>query len=89
VIGAAVTGGAAGALLITGLGLFLVDPPERLASTSPDAGPRLPADKEEPAPLDEVSILPAVGPDGGMVSLAWSSDAPSRLSGRATPARAP
>ncbi|MBK8942648.1 MAG: PEGA domain-containing protein [Polyangiaceae bacterium] len=71
VIGAAVTGGAAGALLITGLGLFLVDPPERLASTSPDAGPRQPADKEEPAPLDEVSILPAVGPDGGMVSLAW------------------
>ncbi|MFO0546789.1 MAG: PEGA domain-containing protein [Polyangiaceae bacterium] len=60
VMGASIAGGAAGALLLTGLGLFLVDPP----AAAPAAGPEKKiAPETAPPPIDEITIVPVVGPE--------------------------
>ncbi len=62
-LAAGISGGVSGALLATGLGLYLVDPPERIVAPlrAPSSGPSAPAPSSTPD-LDSVSITPLLGP---------------------------
>lgn len=63
VLGAGISGGAAGALLITGLALYLVDPAERAV---PPPKPNQPAPKPgAPSAIDadDVTLVPLVSPE--------------------------
>jgi tetratricopeptide (TPR) repeat protein len=63
-IGAAVSGGVAGALAVTGLGMFLGDPPDRAVPpprVEAPPGGATPPPGDKPG-LDEVVLAPALGP---------------------------
>ncbi|MBL9023929.1 MAG: PEGA domain-containing protein [Myxococcales bacterium] len=69
VIGAAATGGAAGAALVVGLGLFLGDQPER--AVPPARSDERPRVEPTPGGLDELSFVPTFEPFGIAATLSF------------------